>query len=244
MLTRIARGVRNRLRTAYRTVRNRSRIDALQHDRSLRVHLGCGDDRLHGFVNIDCRPTGAVDVAMDLSLPRLADRSVSFAFSNAFFEHLYRSARGPHLQRIRRALAAEGACCYTGIPYFPNIARLYVERGPGTAGPVFDLYNVYRYTHGDPEGQAAWWLGQLHKSLFDEDEVAGLLAQSGFASAVMFCYTYPGEPDGVRVTMGFYATAAAVAPAELREQCLAFLQTFADVHIRLATLEWLLPRAE
>ena len=244
MLTRIARGVRNRLRTVYRTVRNRRKIDALQHDRSLRVHLGCGDDRLPGFVNIDCRPTGAVDVAMDLSLPRLADGSVSFVFSNAFFEHLYRPARGPHLQRIRRALVAEGACCYIGIPYFPNIARLYVERGPGTAGPVFDLYNVYRYTHGDPEGQAAWWLGQLHKSLFDEDEVAGLLAQSGFASAVMFCYSYPGEPDGVRVTMGFYATAAAVAPAELRQQCLAFLQAFADARIRLATLEWLLPRAE
>ena len=31
---------------------------------------------------------------MDLSLPRLADGSVSFAFSNAFFEHLYRPARG------------------------------------------------------------------------------------------------------------------------------------------------------
>ena len=78
-------------------------------------------------------------------------------------------ARAPHLRRVRQALAADGVCCYIGIPYFPAIARLYVERGPGTASDVFDLYNVYRYTHGDPEGQAAWWLGQLHKSLFDED---------------------------------------------------------------------------
>ena len=150
MLRRVARGVRDRIRAVQRTLRNRSRIDALQRDRSLRIHLGCGDDRLPGFVNIDSRPTAAVDVAMDLSLPRLADGSVSFAFSNAFFEHLYRSSRGPHLRRIRQALAPDGACCYMGIPYFPNIARLYVERGPGTAGPVFDLFNVYRYTHGDP----------------------------------------------------------------------------------------------
>jgi predicted SAM-dependent methyltransferase len=244
MLKRAARGVRNRMRQVHRTLRNRGRIDALQRERSLRIHLGCGDDRLPGFVNIDARPTGAVDVAMDLSLPRLADGSVSLAFSNAFFEHLYRPARGPHLRRIRQALAPDGACCYIGIPYFPNIARLYVERGPGTAGPVFDLFNVYRYTHGDPEGQAAWWLGQLHKSLFDEDEVAGLLAQSGFGSSVMFCYGYPNDTNEVPVTMGFYATAAVVASVELRQQCLAFLQTFADVRIRLATLEWLVPRGE
>ena len=76
---------------------------------------------------------------------------MAFAFSNAFFEHLYRSSRGPHLQRIREALAPDGACCYMGIPYFRNIARLYLERGPGTAGPVFDLFNVYRYTHGNPK---------------------------------------------------------------------------------------------
>jgi hypothetical protein len=244
MLRRVARGVRDRIRTVERTLRNRRRIEALQRDRSLRIHLGCGDDRLPGFVNIDSRPTAAVDVAMDLSLPRLADGSVSFAFSNAFFEHLYRPARGPHLGRIRRALAPDGACCYMGIPYFPNIARLYVERGPGTAGPVFDLFNVYRYTHGDPEGQAAWWLGQLHKSLFDEDEVAGLLSRSGFGSYVMFCYGYPDDTNEVPVTMGFYATAAVAAPAELRRQCLAFLQPFADVRIRLATLEWLVPRGE
>ena len=239
MVRRIARGVRGRLRV----LRNRGRLAALQRQRSLRIHLGCGDDRLPGFVNIDYRPTPAVDVAMDLSLPRLADGSVSLAFSNAFFEHLYRPARAPHLQRMRRALAPGGAICYMGIPYFPNIARLYVERGPGTAGPVFDLYNVYRYTHGEPEGQAAWWIGQLHKSLFDEDEVAALLAHSGFRGYVMFCYGYPGDTNEVPVTMGFYATSEAAAPAALRRQCLSLLDQFADIRIRLGTLEWL-PRPE
>ena len=239
MLKRLARGVRNRLRRLQRTRRNGARIEALQRERSLRVHLGCGDDRLPGFVNIDYRPTEAVDVAMDLSLPRLADGSVSLAFSNAFFEHLYRPARAPHLRRIRQALAPGGACCYMGMPYFPNIARLYVERGPGTAGPVFDLANVYRYTHGDPEGQAAWWLGQLHKSLFDEAEVAGLLAESGFGSHVMFCYGYPNDTNEVPVTMGFYATREGIAVTELQRRCLSFLDSFADTRIRIGTLEWL-----
>ena len=239
MLTHAARRIVHRLRAGGRALRNRRRVAALQGQRSLRVHLGCGDDRLPGFVNIDARPTDAVDVAMDLSLPPLADGSVSLAFSNAFFEHLYRSEREPHLRRIRRALATDGVCCYMGIPYFRNIARLYVERGAGTAGPVFDLFNVYRYTHGNPEGQQAWWLGQLHKSLFDEEEVAALLAQSGFGGYVMFCYAYPGDVNEVPVTMGFYATREAIAAADLRRRCLSFLQPFADTRIRLATLEWL-----
>jgi predicted SAM-dependent methyltransferase len=235
MLRRIARGIRRRLRV----IANPGRLASLQRQRALRVHLGCGDDKLPGFVNIDYRLTAAVDVAMDLNLPTLASGSVALAFSNAFFEHLYRPSRRPHLQRIREALAPGGACCYMGIPYFRNIARLYVERGPGTAGPVFDLYNVYRYTHGDPEGQPAWWLGQLHKSLFDEDELAALLAESGFGASVMFSYGYPGDFNEVPVTMGFYATREACPPGELERRCLAFLEPFADTRIRLQTLEWL-----
>ena len=55
----------------------------------------------------------------------------------------------------------------------------------------------------------------------------------------MFCYGYPGDVHEVPVTMGFYATCEAAAPAELREECLSFLRQFADTRIRLATLEWL-----
>ena len=120
------------------------------------------------------------------------------------------------MRRIREALEPGGACCYIGVPYFRNVARFYLEKAPGTLGPVFDLYNVYRYTHGDPEHQQAWWLGQLHKSLFDEDELAGLLREAGFESFVMFCYGYPGDDHELPVTMGFYATGT---PAPRRASC-------------------------
>ena len=220
-------------------IANARRRARLQRQRNLRVHLGCGDDKLPGFVNLDDRLTGAVDVALDLNLPPLAPDSVAVAFSHAFFEHLYRSSRLPHLRRIREALAPGGVCCYMGIPYFRNIARLYVERGPGTPSAIFDLFNVYRYTHGDPEGQQAWWLGQLHKSLFDEDELGALVTQAGFGTFVMFAYGYPGDLNEVAVTMGFYATRETTPPEELRHCCLAFLQQFADTRIRLGTLQWL-----
>ncbi len=218
---------------------NARRVAGLQMQRGLRLHLGCAGDRLDRFVNIDYRRTPATDLTMDLNLPRLAAGSVALAFSNAFFEHLYRDNRLPHLRRLRASLQPDGVCCYIGLPYFRNIAKLYVERGPGTAGPVFDLYNVYRYTHGDPEHQPDWWIGQLHKSLFDEDELGGLLRDAGFGSIVMFCYGYPGDVNEVAVTMGFYATAEVKTVDRLQADCLAFLNQFADVRIRVATLSWL-----
>lgn len=220
---------------------NARRVAALQKRRALHVHLGCGGDRLPDCVNIDYRRTPATDVTMDLNVPPLAPSSVALAFSNAFFEHLYRPQRLPHLRRIRESLEAGGICCYIGIPYFRNVARFYLERAPGTLGPVFDLYNVYRYTHGDPEHQQAWWLGQLHKSLFDEDEVTTLLREAGFQSFVMFCYGYPGDDHELPVTMGFYASSGHVAAEEQREACLTFLSRFADQRIRMSTLTWLGP---
>jgi predicted SAM-dependent methyltransferase len=201
--------------------------------------LGCGGDKLPGFVNIDYRPASAADVVMDLNRPRFAPGSVAFAFSNAFFEHLYRDSRMAHLQAMREAIAPTGAICYIGIPYFRNIAKQYVERGPGTAGPLFDLFNVYRYTHGNPEQAPTWWAGQLHKSLFDEEELSSLLNEAGLASHVLFAYAYPDDTNPVAVTMGFYAARAPASEAALRKACLAFLGPYDNNRIVLKSLTWL-----
>ena len=220
---------------------NSRRVAALQGQRSLRVHFGCGDDRLADYVNIDYRRTRATDVTMDLNVPRLGESTVALAFSNAFFEHLIRPQRLPHLRRVRELLEPGGVCCYIGVPYFKNVARFYLEKAPGTLGPVFDLYNVYRYTHGDPDHQPSWWLEQLHTSLFDEDELAALLREAGFDSYAMFCYGYPGDDHELPVTMGFYASRSPMPAENLREQCLVFLSRFADSRIRMNTLTWLVP---
>lgn len=212
---------------------------ALLRRRRLRVHLGCGDDRLAGFANVDYRPTNATDAVMNLERPPFADGSIAFAFSNAFFEHLFRDARAPHLRRISEALEPAGVCCYIGIPYFRNVARFYLEGAPGTVGDRFDLFNVYRYTHGNPEHARGWWMGQLHKSLFDEDELRSLLAGAGFRSHVLFCYGYPGDDHELPVTMGFYAMKQAEPAEDLRRACVGFLKQFDDRHVRLTTLQWL-----
>jgi len=167
------------------------------------LHLGCGDDRLPNRINIDTRATGATDIVANLSRPRF--RSVDSVVSNAFFEHVYRNDRLPHLQAIREALSPDGWMLYLGLPDFREVARLYLEGQVGNVSPRFDLFEVYRCTHGDPEQEQAegWWLGQLHKGLFDHEELNRLLSNAGFGSWIVGNYPYLGEPHPVNLC--FYA---------------------------------------
>ena len=84
-----------------------------------------------------------------------------------------------------------------------------------------------------------WWIGQLHKSLFDEEELSSLLNEAGLGSHVMFAYAHPDDTNPVSVTMGFYATRARASEAALRKDCLAFLDPFDNNRIVLKSLTWL-----
>jgi predicted SAM-dependent methyltransferase len=164
-------------------------------------HLGCGDHRMNGRVNIDVRATSATDIVADLNRPRLG--SARSVVSHAFFEHLYRNDRLPHLKAIREALTPDGWLLYLGLPDFREVARLYLDGAPGVVSDRFDLYHVYRFTHGDPEHVEGWWLAQLHKSLFDHDEVQALLRDAGFGSWVLANYAFRSEPHAMN--LAFYA---------------------------------------
>jgi len=202
-------------------------------------HLGCGDKHLEGYVNVDVRPTPAVDVVADLNTLELPDgvKAGGF-FSHAFFEHLRRDARVPHLAAAREALTDDGFICYLGLPDFEQIAQLYLDRGPGIDGPVFDLFNVYRYTHGHPENvDADGYVGQLHKSLFDTEEINRLLGEAGFPAYVVFSYVFIGEP--VALSLGFYATAARRTVHELERECRTFLAPFDGMFLEAQTVAFL-----
>lgn len=193
----------------------------------LRLHVGCGNSRLDGFVNIDVRYTPAVDLTADLNRFRLFSGNVAVIFSNAFFEHLYRQKRVAHLQGAFRALSESGIICYIGIPNFPVVARSYLNKAPGTVGEQFDLFHAYRYTHGDPEQAFGWYLEQLHKSLFDRRELEDLLRQAGFANFVIFEYAFPGDAHPLPVNLGFFASRNP-GQQNLQTACRDFLRQFPD----------------
>jgi predicted SAM-dependent methyltransferase len=200
-------------------------------------HLGCGHQRLDGFINVDIQPTEVTDLVVDLNtLSELPGASVEGFFSHAFFEHLYRDSRVEHLRAARERLRPDGFLCYMGLPDFHRIAETYLAHGPGIEGPTFDLHNVYRFTHGHPEMGGTDWLAQLHKSLFDVPEIDCILRDAGFPSYAIFRYVFPGDPPGLDLSLGFYGSAVTRPVAELRAATRSFLLQFDGRFLAAPTL--------
>ena len=169
-----------------------------------RLHMGCGDIHLDGYLNIDSRPTKAADIignCADISF--LPAHHFSEIYSNAFFEHLYKGEREKCLRSIYSGLSSNGTVVFTGIPDFSCVARAYLEKKQGITAKVFDIDQAYRHTHGAPEGKSAWWLAQLHKSLFDTQTTKQLLQVAGFSRFCIFTYIFGN--DKTRITQGFVA---------------------------------------
>ncbi|HEY2155925.1 MAG TPA: methyltransferase domain-containing protein, partial [Isosphaeraceae bacterium] len=182
----------------------------------MKIQLGSGNIRLPGFVNVDIRPLAETDVvghAGDLHC--LGDGSVDVLFSHALFEHVFLRHQVGVIREWGRVLARDGVVVCLGVPDFETIARLYLEGARGVIGERFDLFNVYRYTHGEPEHAArgdwaSWrperhpdsappgWLPQLHKGLFDAGYLSSLFEAGGLAATV-FRYAYPGEEHALNL---------------------------------------------
>jgi hypothetical protein len=236
----LPRGIKPVLKRVYFFIKwfvNGARLPFLQFKNHVNVHLGCGDEKKKEFINIDIRTTVATDYTVDLNRLRwFTPGSVRCFYSHAFFEHLYRTERIVHMKSVHRSLMDDGFCCYIGLPYFPNIARYYLDRRtPGIVGERFDLFNVYRYTHGDPEHAPTWWLAQLHKSLFDEDELSQLLRESGLVSHTIFVYCCIGE-EGWYVSAGFFAKKGSHDLKTLQEDATRFLTDYAHNKVLLHTI--------
>ena len=173
-------------------------------EKTNKVHLGCGDIKMNGFINVDFRTTLATDISHDCSdLSIFPNNSLQAVFSNAFFEHLYKNDRVKCLASIYKALKPDGEIVFVGFPDFEKVASAYLEKKKGLLSDTFDLYHVYRFTHGDPEHVDGWWLEQLHKSLFDKVEVENLLNKAGFSYFVIFNYAF--REEYLSISLGFFA---------------------------------------
>lgn len=158
------------------------------------IHLGCGETRLVGAINVDARATRATDIRHDCtSLKLFPDNHFSGVVSNAFWEHVFLDARQHVVDEVHRVLTGGGFALFLGIPDFERIAKAYLKKEQGITAKSFDLSQVYRFTHGEPESTPTWWLENLHKSLFDVDTVFSILCSSGFRSWIIFRYSYGNE---------------------------------------------------
>lgn len=184
----------------------------------MNIQVGAGGAALPGFLNVDIRKVAGVDLIGDASdLSSIADGTVDVLFGHALFEHLFIGHHLAALREWKRVLSPSGAIIVLALPDFSVIADLYLKGAAGIVGDRFDLHNVYRYTHGEPEHATppvwpVWrakngdappgWIPQLHKGLFDPGYVRDLLTECELPG-VIFNYAYPGEDHPLN--LGFIA---------------------------------------
>src|SRR5262245_13129486 len=79
---------------------------------SLKLDLGCGDDKKDGFIGVDRRPFKGVDHVVDLGNDRwpFEDNSVAEARASHFLEHLTAKERTNFVNELYRVLEVGGTC--------------------------------------------------------------------------------------------------------------------------------------
>ncbi len=166
------------------------------------LHLGCGDRRLAGWLNVDL--TGS-DLDVDLGGGRLPWRSGAFeaVVSQHVIEHLELQSQAlPLLREVRRVLKPGGEL-WLSCPDIEKICRSYVEHGledllvdRQSRFPTFTL-------EGAPPSQLAnhfFHQDGEHLNLFDWPLLRWALGESGFGEVHRVVETdllarFPGFPE-------------------------------------------------
>ncbi len=160
----------------------------------LKLNLGCGPNPKRGWVNIDL--TDTADLRLDLREPLpFRDGSVSFIYTEHFFEHLEFPTEAEALLRDAMRVLAPGGTLSVGVPdaegpllfYAADVRASEAERAAGAAerqrvadGP--HVMPVPRYVFGTTLHMVNWVFrqGTEHKYAYDFETLREALAAAGF----------------------------------------------------------------
>ncbi len=146
-----------------------------------RVHIGCGQESIAGWINVDNRPLPGVDRVLDVR-QGLPFENVAAIYAEHFLEHLSLEDGLVFLRECRRVLAPDGVLRLST----PNLDWVYLTHyrlGPevGKDTAVADCLQLNRAFHG-------WG----HRFLYNRTMLAAALEACGFAQARFQRY---GESD-------------------------------------------------
>lgn len=134
----------------------------------MKLHLGCGNKRLDGFINVDILQTDAVDIIDDVStLEKFENMSADLIYACHVLEHFKRKEYFKVLERWTDILRHDGTLRLS-VPDFSKVCQLY-------SNGEFKLNDVLGLLFG---GQT--YLYNFHYMVFDYDFLKKDLQKLGY----------------------------------------------------------------
>ncbi len=135
----------------------------------MKLHLGCGQRNIPGFVNVDVLPAAHVGIVGRVERLPLADACASLIYASHILEHFDRHAYKAVLAEWFRVLKP-GGILRLAVPNFAACAAIYYENGlvDGLSGLVGLIIGGQRDEY------------DFHKMIFDEAFLRRVLLGIGF----------------------------------------------------------------
>ena len=135
----------------------------------MKLHLGCGQRYIPGFVHVDAQAAAHVDIVGPVERLPLVDGCASLIYASHILEHFDRYAYMAVLAEWLRVLEP-GGILRLAVPDFAACAAIYYENGlaDGLSGLVGLIVGGQRDQY------------DFHKMIFDEPFLSRVLLQSGF----------------------------------------------------------------
>jgi predicted SAM-dependent methyltransferase len=151
-----------------------------------KLHLGCGNVSLAGWINIDLDSPGA-DMNIDFTLPLpFADDSTSHIFSEHFIEHITRQQAVSFLGECKRVLSKNGVI-RVSTPNLKFIAALYLAGIKDEWGELWQPSTLCQMLN---EGMRSWG----HQFVYDAQEIVSVFVEAGFNSISFQSYRKSQDP--------------------------------------------------
>jgi len=137
----------------------------------LKLHLGCGPNAMHGWINIDNRSYRGVDRIHDLCKGIPYDNA-AFIYAEHFIEHLAYGEGLAFIRECRRALSDDGVLRLS-TPNLDWVWATHYRLGADADQSLADCFFLNRAFRG-------WG----HQFLYNETTLRATLQRGGFANVI------------------------------------------------------------
>lgn len=143
----------------------------------MKLHLGCGKRKIHGWVNVDLDPSNQPDVVDNAeTLNEIKDGSVEVLYASHILEHLKRINTLKVLQLWHSKLMS-GGVLRLAVPDFEKVIEAYIARG-------IPLHTLLGFLVGGQRTDL-----DNHYMIFDFNLLESLLKKAGFADVKRYNWT-------------------------------------------------------